>query len=552
MTASQGYVAISRRSLDVEDYIDILRRHLQWIIAPLFAGLVISCVVAFLMPNVYVSQAVMRITPAQIPQELVPSVVTQQMTDRVLQMQQDILSRDGLSELITKLNLYKSERDRKPLQDVIDDMKHDIKSNFLVVPTQGKQMSPAFSISFSYPDRNKAHDVVQYLVSRFSDSNITQQKLQTGITQDFLKDELTQAKSELDRLESQLTDFKVKNSGRLPEQLQLNISALNSLQGQLAAATEAVNRNSQEKITLESALQTYQNQYDSLASMTSQSEEVGAAVKNDRLITLNRDISQAESKLAGLKELYTEKYPEIRNMQGQINVWKRERDELQKQEETQSKPQVAVRRVARPEITKALTDLKGSIDAVKAQIRARDVDLKERLRQQEQLTTSIQAYQARVEALPANEQVYSALLREHQMANDKYQLAQKRANIAKTAQEANGRKAGENLEVLDNASMPDSPSAPNRWMIVGIGTGIGLVLGIFLAGFREMKDTSLKNLKDVRAYTNLPVLSSIPLLENALIVRRKRRLAYLAWAAAVIIGVVAMSASLYYHLTQRT
>jgi hypothetical protein len=62
-----------------------------------------------------------------------------------------------------------------------------------------------------------------------------------------------------------------------------------------------------------------------------------------------------------------------------------------------------------------------------------------------------------------------------------------------------------------------------------------------------MKNTSLKNLKDVRAYTNLPVLSSIPLLENALLVRRKRRLLWLAWSSAIILGSIAMSAAAYYY-----
>ena len=65
-----------------------------------------------------------------------------------------------------------------------------------------------------------------------------------------------------------------------------------------------------------------------------------------------------------------------------------------------------------------------------------------------------------------------------------------------------------------------------------------LALGLGLAGLQEAKDTSLKNLKDVRAYTNLPVLSSIPLLENTMLVRRKRRIAYLAWSAAVIVSFV--------------
>ena len=61
------------------------------------------------------------------------------------------------------------------------------------------------------------------------------------------------------------------------------------------------------------------------------------------------------------------------------------------------------------------------------------------------------------------------------------------------------------------------------------------------------RSTSLKNLKDVRAYTNLPVLCSIPLLENTLVVRKKRRIAYLAWSAAVIVGVVAIIVALYWH-----
>ena len=73
-----------------------------------------------------------------------------------------------------------------------------------------------------------------------------------------------------------------------------------------------------------------------------------------------------------------------------------------------------------------------------------------------------------------------------------------------------------------------------------------------MAGIKEVKDASLKNLKDVRAYTNLPVLSSIPLLENALLVRRKRRLFWLAWSSGIIVGTIAMSGSMYYYFFGRT
>jgi hypothetical protein len=34
-----------------------------------------------------------------------------------------------------------------------------------------------------------------------------------------------------------------------------------------------------------------------------------------------------------------------------------------------------------------------------------------------------------------------------------------------------------------------------------------------------------------------------------MLVRRKRRIGYLAWSAAVIIGILAVGAALYYHMT---
>jgi hypothetical protein len=34
-----------------------------------------------------------------------------------------------------------------------------------------------------------------------------------------------------------------------------------------------------------------------------------------------------------------------------------------------------------------------------------------------------------------------------------------------------------------------------------------------------------------------------------MLVRRKRRIGYLAWSAAVLVGLLAVSAALYYHYT---
>jgi hypothetical protein len=44
----------------------------------------------------------------------------------------------------------------------------------------------------------------------------------------------------------------------------------------------------------------------------------------------------------------------------------------------------------------------------------------------------------------------------------------------------------------------------------------------------------------------------VPLLENALLVRRKRRLAWLAWSSAIVIGSILMSGAAYYYVSGRS
>src|SRR6266705_1663897 len=102
MATAQNFVTVSRRPPDVEDYIDMLRRYRSWFIGPMFAGLVAAVVVAFMWPDTYVSQAMMRITPSQISERLVPTVVNMQIQQRLTQMQQEILSRGQLTELIQR------------------------------------------------------------------------------------------------------------------------------------------------------------------------------------------------------------------------------------------------------------------------------------------------------------------------------------------------------------------------------------------------------------------------------------------------------------------
>jgi uncharacterized membrane protein YgdD (TMEM256/DUF423 family) len=119
------------------------------------------------------------------------------------------------------------------------------------------------------------------------------------------------------------------------------------------------------------------------------------------------------------------------------------------------------------------------------------------------------------------------------------------------ATEVESRQQGETLEILEQPIMPTAPFSPKREIIIVAGLIIGIGIGVGVASAREIRDTSLKNLKDVRAYTRLTVLGSIPLLENDFVVRRRRRLGWLAWAAALLLGILLMTGSVVYYYTSR-
>src|SRR5690349_22409372 len=99
MQPTEGF-AVPRRPLDVEDYIDILRRHKGWIFGPFLLTLVASVVGVYLWPDKYESSALIKIVPQQVPQNMVQSSVTSDVSDQITAMATTVLSRNVLIVII--------------------------------------------------------------------------------------------------------------------------------------------------------------------------------------------------------------------------------------------------------------------------------------------------------------------------------------------------------------------------------------------------------------------------------------------------------------------
>jgi uncharacterized protein involved in exopolysaccharide biosynthesis len=311
----------------------------------------------------------------------------------------------------------------------------------------------------------------------------------------------------------------------------------------LSSVNEAINRAGQEKLMLETQLQ---NVKDQIKSAGSTQDDAGNVVKNERLIQLNKAILDMETSISALRETYKEDHPDIRSAKARLEVLRRERDRMTAEEEKAASSQQP-KKVLTPVAAKALRDLEMVRRNIESRIQVTNLDMEERTKTQKRLTDQIKAIQERIQSSPVGEGIYNELTRDYQIAKQRYDDLTLKLKQSEMANQMEANFQGETLEIIEPPFPPQKPVEPNRFVIVGAGTGIGLMLGLFLAGAREAKDTSLKNLKDVRAYAKIPVLSTIPLLENAVLVKRKRRLTWLAWSTAMIVGVLIMSSSIYYY-----
>ena len=529
-------ISVPRRSYDFEDYIDIVRRNLVWLVAPAFLGLIIATVVAFSMEDTYVSSALIRVTPQQIDPKIVGGVTTQDVADRINSMAQIVTSRGVLASVITSNGIYKKELAKAPMEDVIEKMRRNMGIGLREGVASGGRVFPAMAVSFAYTDKYTAQRVCADLVSRFMDTSHTTTIENRNEVHGFITDEMTQAKADMEAAEQKVADFRAKNAGHLPEQMQMNMSQMSALEGRLGGLSEALNRNTEQRMILESQLTLAKNRLSAVKAPE-------MLAHNDKVNILNRQIEDLDLSILSMKDRYTDDYPDLIAARDRLVFLKKQRDLAAKEK--------VVVGDSKYDPTTATADRMAAEDQiaqVNTQLKALAMEAAQYHKDMAGVNAALQTYQGRLEGVPAGEKEYADLVRDSDIARQKYVNLEGTRQASTFAIHTEDRKLGENLETIDPASLPSAPSAPKRGSMLPLGLVAGLGLGIVIVAIREVKDTSLKSLKDARLYTQLDILGSVPLLENDVVVQRRKQMMWVGWATATIAGllIIAGSVARYY------
>jgi hypothetical protein len=159
-------------------------------------------------------------------------------------------------------------------------------------------------------------------------------------------------------------------------------------------------------------------------------------------------------------------------------------------------------------------------------------------RQEQLLRSEIATYEQRIQSAPRVQQELEALNREYQMAKDSYESLQKRYEEAQLVATLEHTKRGESFRILDAAVVPTGPAAPNRMRLLIMAWFMAFAAGIGLMLLVEHLDTSFHTVGELRRFTTVPVLGSIPL------VRSRRTLGNFFRAVASVAAVIVMCALL--------
>ena len=172
---------------------------------------------------------------------------------------------------------------------------------------------------------------------------------------------------------------------------------------------------------------------------------------------------------------------------------------------------------------------------LEGQLQANQVEIANREHAIEATKTKINDYQARLNAEPIREQQLADLTRGYDQSKANYDGLLKKKNDSAMATSMELMQQGQRFRILDPPSLPVKPDFPNRLKLCGIGLGVGLALGVVVAGAFEILDDRVYGEKELKELIPVPVIAEIPVIANPADESKEKKRIFLGWATAAVV-----------------
>jgi polysaccharide chain length determinant protein (PEP-CTERM system associated) len=468
----------------------------RWLSLAVFAGalsILASAVAA--VPALYQATSTILVDRQQVPDTFVRSAVVGEIETRLHSLNQQILSRARLEELIHQYDLYPDLRQRPPAEAAVEQMRRDTRFEVKAVEQPGSRAATiAFAVSYRGWNPGVVAEVTNALASLYVEENSRGRERQAAGTAAFLKAQLDDMQQKVEEEERRM--------GQRPARLEADIVALEGL-------TTRLRLNSDRQVRA-------MDQRERLL------RDPGAAAASAAPDALGAKLAALKQELLVLRTRFTEKYPDVIRVQADIAALERRLAETLAPERTASPDRAGAR--------DPLAETNGELKALQDEERS--------------LRASLAALERRIESGPQREQEFQQRARKYAMTKEVYDSLLKRYEDAQMAESMEQGRKGEHFTVLDPAIPPKVPLGPNRalLLLVSLGLAAGVAVGSVILA--ERLDSSFHTAEEIAGFTRVPVMASISHLDTEGDAARRRRRGGLL-AAGAVAGLVLVAGGTY-------
>jgi polysaccharide chain length determinant protein (PEP-CTERM system associated) len=504
-------MAVEFRQRKAGEFLQMFKRRKWHILLPTLAlGLAVGYVV-WKLPNMYESKTSLTLKPPTISSEIVKDMTEDDLSQRLQSMNQQILSRSTLEPMVGKYKLFERERAMgMPMELIIERMHKAI----VVEPEKGED-GRVTGFMLKYRDRTPeaARNVVAELAGKYVNQQVAETIEVAEKTGEFLDNELQKAKTSLDEIEKQRLQIMMQNVDTLPESAQGLIAQLQGLRQREEGIQKSKETLIVEKGRLNDSIRLLNGQINIAQNMGQKDADDEA--KTSRIedtpayAQMIKDLAEWKAKKENLLKQYREKHPDVIEAQTRIDKINEQIADLKKNSADRAKD-AANRGNRKTEIATKNIELEkqkaeNQIALIDQQISMKDQELRDN-------NTQIGLLEAKINTIPNVKVMLESINNQHQTAKTNFDELNKKRNDAQLQLTRESNAQGETIRVVDPANLPQSPvNATKKPMFALLGAGIGLAIGLFLAGIFEVPRLfKIQSIEDAKHYTGLPVLASVP------------------------------------------
>jgi uncharacterized protein involved in exopolysaccharide biosynthesis len=209
-------------------YLDLLKRRLFYFLVPFVIVCAAGLGVAAIWPATYLSQGKILVQSQQIPIELVRPTVTTLANERIQVIQQRVLTRDNLLDIVNKFHLFPDQKSLMQPTQLVELMRTSAKIEPVMLTGQRTDAAIAFTVGFEYQEALTASKVANELVTRFLDEDLRDRTTRATDTTKFLARDAQRWQAESKAIDLKIEEFKRNHPAAASDQNAAQMAQLRS------------------------------------------------------------------------------------------------------------------------------------------------------------------------------------------------------------------------------------------------------------------------------------------------------------------------------------